>query len=138
MIILDTNVISELMRKEPDLNVQKWINSQKPINLAVSTINIAEIQKGLKRLPQGKRREKLENNFNNFIKDAFSGRIFSFDEKAAYLFGDIAAKREKEGYHVDAVDIMISAICQSINAAIATRNVKDFEGCGIKMINPWK
>lgn len=137
MIILDTNVISELMRKEPNQNVARWIQAQKSIHLAISAITIAEIQRGLKRLPKGKRRNTLESNFSNFIKDAFDGRIFPFDADAAYIYGDIASKREKAGYNVDAVDLMIASVCISMNASIATRNVKDFERCGMKIINPW-
>lgn len=138
MIILDTNVISELMREEPNQKVKEWIKAQKPINLGLSTIVIAEIQRGIARLPKGKRRSKLELNFDGFISEAFSGRVFSFDETAAYIYGDIAAKREKEGFNTGAVDLMIAAIAKSRNASIATRNTKDFEGCGIKIINPWK
>ncbi len=89
-------------------------------------------------MPKGKRRSKLELNFDGFITEAFSGRVFSFDETAAYIYGDIAAKREKEGFNTDAVDLMLAAIAKSRNASIATRNTKDFEGCGIKIINPWK
>ena len=137
MIILDTNVISELMREEPHKNVKAWIAVHKPANLSLTTIAIAEIQRGLARLPKGKRRNLLGNNFSIFVKDAFGGRILSFDEKAAYIYGGIAAKREKEGFNTDAVDLMIAAIVKSQNASIATRNTKDFEGCGIKIINPW-
>ncbi len=137
MIILDTNVISELMREEPHPKVKEWISTQKPIHLGLNVITIAEIQRGLARLPKGKRRSMLETNFTNFVTEAFGGRIFSFDEDVAYIYGDIAAKREKEGFNTDAVDLMIAAIAKSQNAGIATRNTKDFEGCGIKIVNPW-
>ena len=137
MIILDTNVVSELMREEPHKNVQEWISKQKPLHLALTTIVIAEIQRGLTRLPKGKRRSTLEANFATFASEAFGGRIFPFDEDAAYIYGDIAAKREAKGFNTDSVDLMIAAIAKCHNAVIATRNTKDFEGCGIKMINPW-
>ncbi len=138
MIILDTNVISELMREEPHENVRVWVASQKPTNLSLTAIAIAEIQRGLARLPKGKRRSTLESNFSAFITEAFGDRILSFDEEAAYIYGGMAAKREKEGFNIDAVDLMIAAIVKSQNASIATRNTKDFEGCGIKIINPWE
>ncbi len=138
MIILDTNVISELMREEPHENVKVWIAAHKPASLSITTIAIAEIQRGLARLPKGKRRNTLNSNFSTFVTDAFGGRIFSFDEEAAYIYGEIAAKREKEGFNTDAVDLMIAAIVKSQNASIATRNTKDFKGCGIKVINPWE
>lgn len=134
MIILDANVISELMRDEPDRNVKEWISAQKPVHLAVTAITIAEIQRGLTRL----RRSKLEANFAAFISEAFAGRIFPFDEDAAYIYGDIATKREAEGFNTDSVDIMIASIVKNHNALIATRNTKDFAECGVKIVNPWK
>lgn len=132
MIILDTNIISELMRELPDANVRQWISTQKPIHLGITTITIAEIQRGLMRLPMGKRRIRLTAGFTDFVTEAFSGRIFSFDEEAAYSYGEIAAKCETSGFNTDAVDLMIAAIAKSQHAAIATRNVKDFSGCGVK------
>ena len=138
MIILDTNVISELMREEPHKNVKEWVAAHKPTDLSLTTIAIAEIQKGLARLAKGKRRNTLENNFSIFVAEAFNDRIYSFDEEAAYIYGEIVEKREKEGFNTDAVDLMIGAIVKSHNASIATRNTKDFEGCGIKIINPWE
>ncbi len=137
MIILDTNVISELMKQKPDPAVSGWIAGQTPMKLAITAIAIAEIQRGILRLPEGKRRQKLGNNFTHFIEEAFRGRILSFDERAGYIYGDIASQREKAGFNVDPVDLMISAIAKSHNAAVATRNIKDFRDCGIRLINPW-
>ena len=137
MIILDTNVISELMRPAPDERVKQWMGNQKSIRLGVSTITIAEIQRGLLRLPDGKRKTSLQDSFQNFMKGAFCGRIFTFDDNAAYAFGELAAKTENAGLNSDVVDLMIAAICKSLNAAIATRNVRDFKGCDMTIINPW-
>ncbi len=138
MIVLDTNVISELMRAYPEPKVFKWIEAQKPTNLAITAIGIAEIQRGILRLPKGKKRETLHGNFLAFIEDAFRGRVLPFDETSAYLYGEIAADKEKSGFNTDAVDLMIAAICKNYNADLATRNVKDFKDCDIKIINPWK
>lgn len=137
MILLDTNVVSELMREAPEAKVQKWISSQKTGGLGLSTICIAEIRRGLARLPKGRRRNQLELNFTAFVAEAFEGRIFSFDEEAAQVYGEIAARREKAGFTIDAVDMMIVAVAHTLDAAVATRNVKDFAGCGVKVINPW-
>ena len=137
MILLDTNVVSELMREDPAARVAAWIVGQKAIHLGVSTIAIAEIRRGLARLPPGKRRTRLETSFTAFITEAFGDRIFVFDETAANLYGEIAAKREKDGFTVDAVDLMIAATARSLNAAIATRNTKAFVGCRIKLVDPW-
>lgn len=135
MIILDTNVIAELMREEPDSHVASWIQSIAVTKLALTVIAIAEILRGIERLPKGKRRQKLEQSFKEFIQKGFSGRILPFDEESAYLYGGIATGREKAGL---SVDLMIAAIAKKIQASIATRNIKDFEGCGLTLINPWQ
>lgn len=137
MIILDTNVISELMRVNPEPIVLKWIEGQKATNLSITAIGIAEIQRGILRLPKGKKRKTLHENFIAFIENAFAGRILPFDERAAYLYGEIASDREKAGFNTDAIDLMIAAIAKNYNATIATRNIKDFKDCGVKLINPW-
>jgi len=138
MIILDTNVISELMKEQPDLQVKQWIGAQKPQDLALTAIAIAEITRGLFRLPKGKRRDILEQNFTAFVHDAFGGRIFPFDEEAALLYGGLSATREQAGMKADPVDLMIASIAKNHNASIATRNIKDFTGCEITLINPWE
>ncbi|PHR62206.1 MAG: VapC toxin family PIN domain ribonuclease [Robiginitomaculum sp.] len=138
MIILDTNVISELMRSTPDRHVLAWFASQKPSNLAITAIAIAEIQRGILRLPVGKRRANLSASFLEFVEEAFHGRILAFDASAAYIYGEIASEREKSGFNTDSVDLMISAIVKNHKASIATRNTKDFKDCGIKLINPWE
>ena len=137
MIVLDTNVISELMRESPDETVLAWFAKQKPTNLVITAIAIAEIQRGIQRLPTGKRQQQLAENFTGFIDSAFGGRILPFDENTAYIYGDIASEREKAGFNTDALDLMIAAIVKHHNAAIATRNTKDFKDCGIKLVNPW-
>ena len=138
MIILDTNVISELMKEQPDSQVKQWIGSQKPQDLALTAIAIAEITRGLSRLPKGKRRDILEQNFTAFVHDAFGGRIFPFDEEAALLYGGLSATREQAGMKAAPVDLMIASIAKNHNASIATRNIKDFTGCAITLSNPWE
>ncbi len=138
MVILDTNVVSELMRTEPDENVSKWITKRKTISLAVTAITLAEIHRGLARLPKGKRRTNLESRFMAFIRDGFYERVLPFDEYAAETYGGIAAGREAKGLHCDAVDLMIAAIAANFDAIIATRNTGDFVDCGIKLVNPWE
>lgn len=137
MIILDTNVVSELMRVEANENVKTWLSKQRLSNLALTSITIAEVQRGLERLPVGKKRRRLEDSFELFFADAFNNRIYSFDEESAYIYAKLTSQREKSGLHSDAVDMMIAAIAKVQKTSIATRNVSDFEGCGIKLINPW-
>ncbi len=137
MIVLDTNVVSELMREAPADAVQQWFDQQQLQDLAVTSIAIGEIQRGLYRLPEGKRRRRLIASFEAFVREGFSGRVLSYDEHAANVFGMLAAEREGAGYNTDPVDLMIAATARSHHAAIATRNMRDFAGCGIAIINPW-
>jgi predicted nucleic acid-binding protein len=137
MKVLDTNVISELMRESPDTKVLAWVEGQKALTLAVTTITLAEIGRGLQRMPVGKRREGLEQRFAEFIGRGFRGRVLAFDEDAAGCYGGLAAARERAGLHVDAVDLMIAAIAKNAGAAVVTRNTGDFVGCGIELVDPW-
>lgn len=138
MIVLDTNVISEIMRERPDERVMAWLGRQKTLHLAVTTLTLAEIQRGLKRLPAGARRRKLEANFAEFIARGFEGRILSFDEQAAATYGEVCAQRESKGLHADPLDLMIAAVAKDADASLATRNTGDFSHCGIRLINPWE
>ena len=137
MIVLDTNILSEIMKPVPDAGVKAWLAARDPLDLATTSITIAEIQRGIVRLPRGKRRKGLEERFSAFVEEAFAGRLLSFDKAAAYAFGEVSAARERQGRHADAVDMMIAAIVKTAEATLATRNTSDFEECGIALINPW-
>jgi len=137
MIILDTNVISELMRAIPDPAVVGWLAAQPLPELATTTINLAEIRHGLARLPFGRRRRDLEMKFNSFALRGFSNRVLDFDATAADVYGDLVVGRERAGRRLEGFDGLIAAIAKSRALPIATRNTEDFEGCGIDTINPW-
>jgi hypothetical protein len=138
MIVLDTNVVSEVMRPTPDSGVRAWLAAQNPLDLATTTITIAEIQRGIVRLPAGKRRKSLEARFDVFVEEAFSERLLVFDKAAALACGAASAAREQRGRHADAIDMMIAGIVKSAGAKLATRNTGDFEDCGIALTNPWR
>lgn len=137
MIILDTNVVSELMRKTPIVVVETWIRSQNPDEIAVSAVTVAEILRGIFLLPLGQKRTLLNDDFDDFITDTVANEILPFDHAAAIKFGRLAADRKQCGFNTDSVDLMIAAIALTHNAKLATRNTRDFEGCGIELINPW-
>lgn len=137
MIILDTNVISELMKPEPSEMVLDWIRGKEQNHLAISTITMAEIAYGLGRLPQGKRREDLQGRFERLIDQGFHDRVFEFSAKPALLYGELCNTRLNQGLHVDAFDMMIAAIARVNDCAIATRNTGDFQACSLKLINPF-
>lgn len=137
MIVLDTNVISEVMKSSPDGRVLEWLRARPLESLAITAISIAEIRYGLRRLPGGRRREDLEARFRTFLDRGFGDRILSFDGVAADTYGEIAAVRQGTGRPIDRFDAMIAAIAHSRASAVATRNVGDFQGCGIRVLDPW-
>lgn len=138
MIVLDTNVISEFMRAEPDGNVLAWIDSQPAMDLVISAITVAEILHGIARLPFGKRKQKLESHAMAMFEEDFADRILPFDAHAAVEYTAIVALCEAKGRAAGMADAQIAAICRVHGAPIATRNTKDFEFPGIEIINPWK
>ena len=138
MIILDTNVLSELMKSQPDKSVVRWVGRRQATNLFITSLTQAEILYGLEILPAGKRRTALKKAAKSMFELDFIGRILPFDTKAAQLFATIAAERRKIGRPISQVDAQIAAITRFHNATLATRNVDDFHECGIEIINPWE
>ena len=138
MIILDTNVISEVMRPQPNSQVMSWLREYPVEELAVTAISIAEISYGLKRLPEGHRRRSLQWRFQMFIAQGFSDRIFPFDEKVAEIYADLVVNRQHIGKPIEVMDAMIGAIALLKKASLATRNISDFQNCGLQLINPWE
>lgn len=137
MIVLDTNVISEFMRLEPEPRVLAWIDAQPAMDLAVSAVTVAEILHGIARLPSGKRKQKLEAHAMAMFEEDFAGRILPFDAHAAVEYATLVAECEAKGRAGSMADAQIAAICRNHGAVIATRNVKDFEYTGVEVINPW-
>jgi toxin FitB len=137
MILLDTNVISELMRREPSAQVVAWIEERPRSRLGITTITEAEILYGIELLPKGRRKHALLTTAQMMFSEDFRGRIFPFNSEAASAFAKIAAIRQTQGKPISQLDAQIAAIVQTVGAELATRNVTDFEGCGIKVQNPW-
>lgn len=137
MLILDTNVISEVMQSTPSPRVMEWWSQYRAAELFTSTITLAEILYGIELLPKGKRHDRLLSEAEAMFAQDFSGRILPFDEDAARAFPEIAAGRRSQGRPIAEFDAQIAAIARSRNAALATRNTADFEGCGLRLINPW-
>ena len=138
MIILDTNVLSELMRTKADPFVVRWIAQHKATSLFITTLTQAEILYGLEILSLGKRRTSLIAAATSMFELDFSGRILPFDTDAAQIFATIAAKKRAIGRPISQIDAQIAAIAISCHAALATRNIKDFEECNLNLINPWE
>ena len=137
MILLDTNVVSEVMRQKPSDNVLNWLNGYDSTDLLISSITIAEICYGLRILPVGQRRQLLQMRFEQFISKGFAGNIVDFNELAARAYAEIMAVRKEKGRPMSLPDGQIAAIAQINHLVLATRNITDFEDCGIQLINPF-
>ena len=137
MILLDTNVISELMRGQPSTTVLDWFGQHDAAQLYISAITEAELRTGIAILPEGQRRDRLQMALDAMIEQDFQTRILPFDSPAARAYADIAARRRAAGRPIAEADCQIAAIAMAAGAPVATRNVKDFDGCGVTVINPW-
>lgn len=138
MIVLDTNVVSEAMKHAPDARVMAWLRAQELEELATTAITLAEINYGLRRLPSGRRRDDLRARFSTFMAHGFGDRILPFDGNSADAYAEIVTERQAAGRPIDAFDAMIAAIARLRGATVATRDVADFEDCGVSVLNPWR
>lgn len=125
------------MRRDADPVVIAWVNSQPPESIWTTVITVFEIRYGLELLASGRRRRLLEEAFRQTLAEDFAGRIVAFDQSAALAAGRIAAERRRRGRTVEIRDVQIAGIGAARNAAIATRNVRHFEGFGLDVIDPW-
>lgn len=137
MIVLDTNVISELMRTSPAQPVLIWFSAQTTASLFTTTLTQAEIFYGLGILPAGRRRDDLMNAARPIFERDLAGRVMPFDGDAAMAYASIAASRRASGRPLSQIDGQIAAIVVSRGAQLATRNLQDFDGCGIGLVDPW-
>ena len=137
MILLDTNILSETMNLRPEPAVMAWIDSQAPDELWTCTIVVAEVLSGLDLMPNGKRQEILREKAEYMFSTLFANRIFPFGQEAARAFGTILRNRKTIGRPIDEMDALIAATALVHGATLATRNVSDFEGAGIPLVNPW-
>jgi predicted nucleic acid-binding protein len=137
MIVLDTNVLSETLRPKPSAIVLIWMRSEPVSSLFTTTITEAELLYGIALLAPGKRRQSLEAVVGLIFTDDLAGRILPFDSAAAREYAEIAAARRRAGRPISEADARIAAIARSRGAALATRNVQDFAGCELQVIDPW-
>ena len=137
MILLDTNIVSAIMAPAPPPIVIDWLNRQETVTLYLSTITIAEIGYGLCVMRDGKRRRSLEDRFEKFVTDGFEQRILDFDERSARLYAEVMGRRKAMGRPLSVLDGQIASIARANDLAVATRNIRDFEECGLDLINPF-
>ena len=137
MILVDTIVLSELMRREPSPAVLAWFGAQDVAALHLSAVGEAELRRGAGLLPSGRRRDGLIRAIDAMVAEDFAGRVLPFDSDAAVAFASIFLDRRAAGRPISFPDCQIAATARARGAAIATRNVGDFQGCGVPVIDPW-
>lgn len=137
MIVLDTNVVSELMRPELAAGVVAWVDRHPAGEVFVTAVTAAELLYGVARLPDGSRKATLTVKVRELLDDDFAGRVLPFDAGAADHYADIVVSRERGGRPVSMPDAQIAATCRRHGADLATRNVKDFTDTGVRVLNPW-
>ena len=137
MIVLDTNVLSALMQREPPAEVVGWLDEQPADSIWITAITVFEIRFGIERLPAGRRRRRLEEAFDAALTEDFGGRVLGFDQSAAIEAGRMAARQRRGGRPVEIRDVEIAGIVAARRCALATRSQRHFEGLGLSLIDPW-
>jgi predicted nucleic acid-binding protein len=138
VILLDTNVLSALMRSQPDPSVVAWLDRQPPDSIWITSVTVFEVEFGLALLPMGRRRTALENAYRELLRDDLQNRVASFDQEAASIAAELAATRQQAGQPVDTRDTEIAGIAMARRATLATRNVAHFQGLSTPALNPWQ
>jgi len=137
MIVLDTNVLSALMRDTPDPAVVEWLDNQPTESIWTTSVTVFEIRTGIEVLTPSRRRKRLDEIFSQLLDDDLDGRVQSFDVAAAFAAGTIAATLQRVGRAVEIRDVQIGGIVASRRATVATRNTRHFDGTGVDLVNPW-
>lgn len=137
MIVLDTNVISESFDGRGDNRVFDWLDGQDIGDLYLTSITVAELVYGAELLPEGKRKQAFRSRIDDIVNE-YRGRRLAFGDEAAYIYGHISARRKNAGHAIETKDAQIAAICLFHGATLATRNIRDFEGLDLRLVNPFE
>jgi predicted nucleic acid-binding protein len=137
MIVLDTNVLSELMRELPEARVLRWVDEQDGGQLATTAVTVAELRCGVTRLEDGARKAQLADAVDALVREDLAGRILPFDDVAAGHYAELVAECERAGRPVSVSDAQIAAICRCHGGKLATRNVRGFDSTGVAVVDPW-
>jgi len=137
VIVLDTNVISELARQVPDVGVLTWLDSLEISDVATTAVTAAELRYDVARLPDGRRKRELTVVIRGILTEDFHGRVLPFDEGSSVQYAGIVADRERIGRPIGVADAQIASICRDVGAVLATRNTPVFEETGVELVNPW-
>jgi predicted nucleic acid-binding protein len=137
VIVLDSNVISELMRLCPEPRILAWVDGLDPNAVVIAAMNKAEILHGLSRLPDGRRKQELHQGWDGLMAEMFTGRVLPFTSEAAHWYAELLRRRERMGRPMATADAVIAATAPAHGAALATRDVADYSDIGLELINPW-
>lgn len=137
MLVLDTNVISETLKPEPNAKVRAWLEAQPSASVFTTAITQAEILYGVALLPKGRRQSTLLTAAVLMFEEDFRGRVLPFDSEAATIYASLTSTRRRDSTPISFADAQIAAITQSRGGRLATRNIRDFVSCGIEIVNPW-
>jgi predicted nucleic acid-binding protein len=138
MIVLDTNVLSELIRPAADPAVVAWTDGIESAELLITAISAAEMRAGVRILPPGRRKTRIQDEVEHLIGETFAGYVLAFDVDTSPFYADILARRRRAGSPIAGLDAQIAAICRQHDADLATRNSKDFAATGVALIDPWQ
>jgi predicted nucleic acid-binding protein len=138
VIVLDTNVVSELARTAPSQAVIDWVDAQDSADLVITAVTAAEIRAGVALLPDGRRQREIGARMEALITDTFAGHVLAFDVDSSLQYADILANRTRAGRPIGGLDAQIAAVCAQHDATLATRNTDDFDGIGLHLIDPWQ
>jgi predicted nucleic acid-binding protein len=136
--LLDTNVVSEWVRPRPDENVVAWLAEVDEEQVFMSVVSFAELRRGVDLLPAGRRRDRLEDWVAGDLAERFDGRVLDVDRRVADAWGRITARSQRAGHALGSMDAFFAATAESHELTLITRNVRDFDGVGIPLHNPWK
>lgn len=138
MILLDTNVLSALMRSEPQAGVVDWLDAQPSESIWTTSVTVFEIRTGLERLPSSRRRQHLEAAFERVLNEDLDRRVLAFDVPAADAAGAVVIRRQRAGKPVEIRDAQIAGIALARKATVATRNIRHFRDLGVRLVDPWR
>lgn len=137
MIVLDTNVVSELMKSSPDAAVVEWVDARDSSELVLTALTAAELRAGVALLPEGRRKADVGAKIEALLAETFAGFILGFDAESTGFYAQILAARARAGRPIAAFDAQIAAVCRQHDATLATRNTADFTGTDVNLIDPW-
>jgi len=137
VIVLDTNVVSELVRPSPNRSVVEWVDEHDSSELVITALTAAELRAGVALLPESRRKDELGMRIESLLVETFAGYVLAFDVGSSAYYAEVLAVRTRGGRPITTFDAQIAAVCRQYDSVLATRNTTDFTDTGIQLVNPW-